>query len=209
MQLFRILLFLVAVPFAALTNTVKGRALVKKNRPLFPAAEIIIDVQPFSDLPQDRIDYVVAELKKVYPNIELKKTIPLPSLAWYPPRSRYRADSLINYLGRQTPASHVTIGLTSKDISTTKDKFPDWGVMGLGFCPGNACMVSTHRLTKTDVLNQLFKVSIHELGHTQGLDHCPVTSCFMRDAEGRNPTNEEKEFCPKCKAFLAGKGWKF
>lgn len=54
---------------------------------------------------------------------------------------------------------------------------------------------------------QLFKVAIHELGHTEGLPHCPVKSCFMRDSEGRNPTNEEKEFYPKCKKQLIDKGW--
>ena len=56
---------------------------------------------------------------------------------------------------------------------------------------------------------QLFKVSIHELGHTQGLPHCVVKYCFMRDAEGRNPTNDEKDFCPACKTFLKQKGWNF
>ena len=56
---------------------------------------------------------------------------------------------------------------------------------------------------------QLFKVSIHELGHTQGLPHCAVKYCFMRDAEGRNPTNDEKDFCPACKTFLKQKGWNF
>jgi archaemetzincin len=29
----------------------------------------------------------------------------------------------------------------------------------------------------------------------------------MRAAEGGNPLNEEKDFCPSCKAFLKGKGW--
>jgi archaemetzincin len=30
----------------------------------------------------------------------------------------------------------------------------------------------------------------------------------MRDAEGKNPTNEEKEFCKDCKKQLQKKGWK-
>ena len=130
-------------------------------------------------------------------------------MAYYPKRNRYRADSLINFLSKHTPDGHITIGLTTKDISTTKGAIADWGVMGLGFCPGKACIVSTFRLSKDQKLMQLFKVAIHELGHTQGLPHCSVKTCFMRDAEGRNPTNEEKEFCPTCKAFLISKGWQF
>ena len=170
---------------------------------------LIINIQPFTDISKEDVQYVFNELEKVYPHIELNKPIELPTPAYYPPRNRYRADSLINYLSRITPAGHVTIGLTAKDISTTKGTIADWGVMGLGFCPGNACIASTFRLSKEQKLMQLFKVAIHELGHTQGLPHCSVISCFMRDAEGRNPTNEEVEFCKNCKAFLVSKGWQF
>lgn len=168
---------------------------------------IIVDIQPLGDIPKQTVDHVRKELQKIYPNIEVKKSIPLPKLAYYEGRKRYRADSLIHFLHRQTKERHVTIGLTIKDISTTKDKIKDYGIMGLGYCPGNACVASTFRLSKKDVLEQLFKTSIHELGHTQGLPHCPNKTCFMRDAEGKNRTNEEKEFCPKCKTHLVSKGW--
>lgn len=171
------------------------------------ASVIIIDIQPLGDIPKKTVDYVCEELKKIYPNIEVKKAIPLPKIAYYEGRKRYRADSLIHFLHRQTKSGHVSIGLTQKDISTTKNEIKDYGIMGLGYCPGNACVASTFRLSKKDVLVQLFKTSIHELGHTQGLPHCPVKTCFMRDAEGKNCTGEEKEFCPKCKAHLVSKGW--
>ena len=154
-------------------------------------------------------NYVATELRKVYNHIQLLDPIELPKSAFYSDRNRYRADSLIQYLSKNTPNRHVTIGLTAKDISTTKNGIPDWGIMGLGFCPGVACIASSFRLSKNEKLMQLFKVSIHELGHTQGLPHCSVKYCFMRDAEGRNPTNEEKGFCQTCKSFLIQKGWNF
>ena len=94
-------------------------------------------------------------------------------------------------------------------ISTTKNEIKDFGVMGLGFRPGNACVASSFRLSKQNKLDQLFKVAIHELGHTQGLPHCEVKTCFMRDAEGKNQTNDEKEFCSSCKIKLEKKGWVF
>ncbi len=166
-----------------------------------------IDIQPFVGITDAQVNYVFTELKKNYPFISIKKPIDLPSSAYYPARSRYRADSLINYLSRLTEAGHKTIGLTNKDISTTKNDIADWGVMGLGFQPGKACIASTFRLSKNETNKQLFKVAIHEMGHTFGLPHCPVKSCFMRDAEGGNPTNEEKEFCKSCHAFLLTKGW--
>jgi len=170
---------------------------------------ITIDMQPFSDISLAESKYVFNEIKKIYSNVTLKNVIPLPQSAFYPLRNRYRADSLINFLSLHTPAEHVTIGLTTKDISTSKDTIADWGVMGLGFCPGKACIASSFRLSKAEKLQQLFKVAIHELGHTQGLPHCEVRTCFMRDAEGHNTTNEEKDFCPHCKKFLEKKGWVF
>lgn len=170
-------------------------------------SNFVIDIQPFNGITPSQTQYVVTELKKVYPFIEIKKTIPLPISAWYPSRNRYRADSLIHFLKNQTAKGHITIGLTNKDISTTKNSTADWGVMGLAFRPGNACVASSFRLSKTETKIQLYKVAIHELGHTQGLPHCSIKSCFMRNAEGRNPTNEEKDFCLKCKPVLVVKGW--
>ena len=104
-------------------------------------------------------------------------------------------------------ANQKIVGITSKDISTTKGKNPDHGVMGLGSMGGKSCMISTFRLKKGSN-EQLFKTVIHELGHNFGLDHCPVKTCFMRDAEGKNPLDQEKEFCTGCKKVLVNKGWK-
>ena len=193
----------VIIPFLGESNSSVKEKPVKEKL----VAPITVDMQPFGDISTEKINYVYKELLKVYPNVKLKKAIPLPKFAFYEGRKRYRADTLINYLRQQTSTGHVTIGLTNKDISTTNEKIKDWGVMGLGYCHGESCVVSTFRLSKQDLLAQLFKTSIHELGHTQGLNHCPVKTCFMRDAEGKNCTNEEKEFCPKCKAYLVSKGW--
>jgi archaemetzincin len=31
----------------------------------------------------------------------------------------------------------------------------------------------------------------------------------MRNTEGKNTSDEEMDFCPKCKTYLQGKGWLF
>lgn len=167
----------------------------------------MINIQPLGDIAPKDVAYVVEKIRKVYPAVQMKPPLPLPAFAFHAPRNRYRADSILRFLKGRTPRSEVTIALTNKDISTTKDGIKDWGVMGLGHRPGNACVASTFRLAKKNKHEQLFKVAIHELGHTQGLPHCPDASCFMRDAEGGNPTDEEKGFCISCKRFLIDKGW--
>jgi archaemetzincin len=184
------------------TNGPKHIALKKPER-------IVIDIQPFKGISDEHVRHVYRELTKVYPDVHINKPVELPSHAYRSKRNRYRADSLIKFLRAVTLKGHVTIGITGKDISTTKEQIEDYGIMGLGYQPGAACIVSTFRLNKKNLQDQLFKVSVHELGHTQGLPHCEVLTCYMRDAKGKNPNDEEKEFCPKCRKHLVLKGWTF
>jgi len=178
-------------------------------KPSLPPANRIFVIQPFADIPFSQVNAICDSLKKINPKTILKTAIPLPPTAFYSPRNRYRADSIINYLNRFASTDTVIIGLTNKDISTTKGKIADWGVMGLGFQPGNACVISTFRLSKAQLSDHFYKLSLHELAHTEGLPHCKNKTCFMRDAEGGNHLDEETGFCQSCKSFLKGKGWLF
>jgi archaemetzincin len=166
-----------------------------------------IIVQPLGNVDTKLISAVFKSIKEVNPSTILKPAINIPLSSYYAPRKRYRADIILDYLDNRYQNDTITIGLTSRDISTTKNGVYDWGVMGLGFCPGNVCVASTFRLSKKNLKEQFYKVAIHELGHTQGLPHCEDKSCFMRDAEGGNPLNEEHGFCEVCKLFLKSKGW--
>ena len=170
--------------------------------------EITILIQPFEDVKPKQLAEISENIRKIYPKIKILEPIDFPKNAFYQPRNRYRADSIIKYLRTKTPNNCVTLALTNKDISVTKGKVADFGVMGLGYRPGNACVASTFRLNTENKSEQFYKVAIHELGHTQGLKHCPDKTCFMRDAEGKNPTNEEKDFCQNCKKVLRSKHWK-
>lgn len=178
-----------------------------KEVPEKPAMTILI--QPFKDIKPETVEKVAEGIKKVYPHVKVLNAIDFPENTYYKERNRYRADSIIKFLSNDTKQGFVTIGLTLKDISATKGNIKDFGIMGLGYRPGNACVASKFRLSKENTDEQFYKIAIHELGHTQGLPHCPVKMCFMRNAEGKNPTNEETDFCPKCKTFLINKNWKF
>ena len=170
--------------------------------------EITILIQPFEDVKPKQLTEISENIRKIYPKIKILEPIDFPKNTFYQPRNRYRADSIIKYLRTKTPNNCVTLALTNKDISVTKGKVADFGVMGLGYRPGNACVASSFRLNTKNKNEQFYKIAIHELGHTQGLKHCPDKTCFMRDAEGKNPTNEEKDFCQNCKKVLRSKHWK-
>jgi archaemetzincin len=181
----------------------KKANLIKNNR------ETVLLIQPFKDMNSETTKLVAAQITKIYPHVIVLEPIDLPKEAYYKERNRYRADSIIKSLSQNTEKGFVKIGLTTKDISTTKGSVKDFGVMGLGYQPGKSCVASNFRLNKDNKNEQFFKVAIHEIGHTQGLKHCPEKSCFMRDAEGKNPTDEETDFCNKCRNFLKTKNWKF
>ncbi len=171
-----------------------------------PFAKKII-IQPFEDVQKEEIDSIVFYLNIIYSNIQVAKPIGFKKSFLNSTHTRYRADSIIYFLHTITPNNYMCIGLTHKDISCTKNDITDWGVMGLGYCPGNACVASTFRLQKTNKIEQWYKVAIHELGHTEGLPHCKNKNCYMQDAEGKNKTDSLTSFCKSCSDFLIKKHW--
>jgi archaemetzincin len=177
----------------------------------FSQPQITIALQPFTSFPPSYIDTVKAGIKKMYGNVTVK-VLPekkLPYYAFYKPRNRYRAEKILNYLDTLQGKHTKIIGLTTKDISTTKGDYPDWGIFGLGEINGKTCVVSTFRLKKKNskrslFLQRLVKVVNHELGHCFGFDHCPQKDCLMEDAKGTIKTVDSSDgyFCSKCKKML-------
>lgn len=187
-------------------------------------AETTVLVQPFAGMNKDLVDTVINSFKEVY-GIKAYSTtaIGIPDHSFVNIKSpRYRADSLIRYLRDSIYPQHdqidFVVGLIDEDISTTKytdyankvikspeSKYKDWGIYGLGFCPGTTCIVSTYRLekgtSKENFIMRLKKVSCHELGHNFGLPHCPNTDCIMQDAAETIKTidNVELHLCNDCR----------
>jgi len=168
----------------------------------------VILIQPLGDFNQSLAKENLKSLKKNFPSSRLLPTLPLFPSAYYKPRDRYRADSILKFTRYKYGIDTLMLLMTHRDISVTKNRIKDWGIMGLAHSPGNVCVVSTYRLDKSKLEEQLYKVSIHELGHTQGLPHCSIKTCYMRDASGGNPLDEEKGFCPSCKKVMENKGWR-
>lgn len=136
---------------------------------------------------------------------------PLPDFAWYRPRNRYLADSLLVFLQqfRKEPGTYV-VGVTTKDISIGPG-MSNWGIMGLGYCPGQVCVLSEYRIKqKAKGLQQqqerMLQLALHEMGHNFSLPHCPDTNCLMVAAKGKMTLDGNKYYCSKCSAVLIKKG---
>jgi archaemetzincin len=160
---------------------------------------IAIGIQPWGGVEKNLIDSVSRALSTAYgAEVVVLPVEAIPVHAFVNIKSpRYRADKLIDYLRHVKPDSldHI-LAITNADISTTKkdwlgntlepkSKYEDWGVFGLGYMPGASCIVSTFRTHGTTAKNftlRMKKISLHEIGHNMGLDHCISDRCVMRDA---------------------------
>lgn len=182
------------------------------DTPMAPAP-LRIALQPFGNLDEAYLTLAQQEVALFYgAEVRVLPPIPLPDSAYYTPRQRYRAPILLRHLLQHRPKNVDFIaGLTSKDISTTKGEYKDWGILGLGYCPGHSCVVSTYRLGRSarntaHRATRFSKVLLHELGHNLGLKHCThAEDCLMRDACGSIKTidNESKHLCTVCQKQIA------
>ncbi len=149
-------------------------------------------------------------------NAIIAKAKPIPKSHFVNIKSpRYRADSIIHYLKETKPATtDYVLGFMDFDISTTKtddwgrilepkERYTDWGIMGLAYLKGPAGVVSTFRLRGNGARfeERAQKVTLHELGHMFGLPHCFNKKCFMTDAVESIKTidNAQMDLCDACK----------
>ena len=176
-----------------------------------------IGIQPYGEIDQKVLSSISEILKETYKtDVIVLSNKALPKSAFVNIKSpRYRADSLLKDLLKVRPDSiDFILGITSKDISTTKrdsdgkvkkpeSRYADWGIFGLGYKPGKSCVISTFRLKKTESKiyeSRLQKISVHEIGHNYGLDHCETDKCVMQDAVETIKTVDLAgfELCEKC-----------
>jgi archaemetzincin len=168
----------------------------------------------FSGFPTAWVDPIVRELEEhlsVQAIVE-PGAIALPRSAYYAPRRRYRAEILTDFLAgqwRAHPSEDRVIGLTSRDISTSTERFRDWGILGLtGELGGRSAVVSSFRMrrrtTEEHALWRMTTTVVHEAGHVLGLEHCPEPACIMRDAQGTMDTVDagDGRLGPECMRIL-------
>jgi archaemetzincin len=177
----------------------------------------VVAVLPLGGVDAEEIATVRKAIESLYGfEVKVMNREEPPRSAWYEPRSRYRAERLLDWLRPRLPeGADRIVALTDKDISTTKDPYPDFGICGLADMDGPAAVVSTFRIKRklgdlagearhAAILRRLADLARHELGHTLGLPHCPTRGCVMEDANGTVTAFERStgDLCDQCRARL-------
>ena len=175
----------------------------------------LIVLQPLgSTIPAAELEAVSTAIAAFYAvRVTLAAPLVLPKSAFYPKRQRYRAERLLDFLvaeGRKD--ARVTLGLTAVDISTTKAPYEDWGILGLATLDGGSAVLSSFRCQRraknaAHARARFAKTSVHELGHSFGIEHCPTPGCIMHDGEGSVLTTDtEHDLCADTRARLTSAG---
>src|SRR5688572_27708146 len=131
-----------------LMGVVLAAGLVAAVCPSSAAAAVekpVVCLQPLGDHDARMLPAVASGIEYLY-GLEVRTLAPraLPDSAWYAPRRRHRAEKILAHLDREVvPGSgcDLVMGWTDVDISTTKGRHQDWGMLGYAWINGPSGVV--------------------------------------------------------------------
>jgi archaemetzincin len=178
------------------------------------AEKNVLVVVPMGDASEDLVQFVAKSIEdRLDFEVRIAPPIPHPKEAWYAPRKRWRAEKILDHLDGLDFGPDVwrVAAITEEPISTTKGSVHDWGIAGLGSLGGKSSVFTSYLFrgyrakARPTYLRFMENLVLHEVGHTLGLEHCPLDRCFMADAKGnaiRAAKRSINEYCPRCHAWI-------
>lgn len=174
-----------------------------------PRGEPLLLIVPLGRASPDLVALVAKAARERFRfRVEIAPAMAMPSEAWYAPRSRWRAEKILDALDRAAPSEAWRVAaITEEPISTTKGAIADWGIAGLGSLGGKSSVFTSHLFRRhaarerARYVREMENLVLHEIGHTLGLDHCILDRCLMADAKGdaiRAAARSINELCPAC-----------
>src|SRR5688500_1528028 len=97
--------------------------------PVEASEKQIVAIQPLGIVTSSQIQAARQGVTRLFDvEIQVLPVQSLPKKAFYKPRSRYRADEILNWLDGRRSQTEKVIALTQSDISSTHLGQYDWGV---------------------------------------------------------------------------------
>lgn len=159
-----------------------------------------VTVKPFGPVDAAALERIRSVLGK-FGDVEMAPPGEVPAGAYDARRKKYRAPELLDAC-KEEPG-HRVLAVTDVDLYVEGKTF----VFGYAFIRGRYAVISTARLRDGGAprfLERVEKETVHELGHTLGLDHDANPACVMHFSRSLADTDRKgSRFCGTCEA-LAG-----
>ena len=194
------------------SNAQDGKKVPKKNvekRIICNNIPHTVSIYRFGEFPKEKAQKLEMQLKEFFPHVVLKEeSLILPAKHYNKERNRYRGTGLLEELSMHRNGDAV-LGLTDYVIFKPNEISQTYGVMGISPVGTYKCVVSSKTSAggKEQSNDNFIKLSLHELGHAFGLNHCADQHCYMVDAEHKMKFPQTTGFCESCKAKLNAKSW--
>ena len=135
----------------------------------------LVYIQPLGFVPKSELVLIKNTIESFYGfKCQINESENLSDDLLSTSKTRYEANKILQKFN----SNKKIIIVTQKDIvhHNKKRNILEWGIIGLGYMPGNVCVVSTYRIknkvSREKFESRLTKVSLHEMGHNLGLNHC-------------------------------------
>lgn len=162
------------------------------------------------EVDKDILSFLQTELEKVFENqVKIAEGLERPDYAYNPERDQYHPSEILKKMKKkQFKDCNRVLGVTDIDLYVPSLNF----VFGEADFYDKVAVISLSRLrqeyyglSKDEKLFQrrVLKETIHELGHTYGLHHCPDPKCVMHFSNSLKDTDiKSHNFCSVCKSKL-------
>jgi archaemetzincin len=160
---------------------------------------------PFGRFDRRQLDILQDRLPRHFLKTEVKVADPIeiPENSFVTWRRQFLAEEFLSCLLKILPEEKNLriLGVTDRDLFAPGLNF----VFGQAF--NRVAVISTFRLrdargseAESGLLQlRMLKEAVHELGHTFGLEHCPIKSCVMHFSNTLLDTDFKSEhFCQEC-----------
>lgn len=169
-----------------------------------PQLRAHLDLIPLGNLDPLAVSIIGAHLQAVLGlHTQIRPVRVKPDYAYMAVRNQFDASKIIKSLSAENDGAPLKLAVLQSDLSIPILTY----VFGESQMGGKAAVVSLHRLFDIDrqvIYLRAAKISVHEVGHLLGLEHCWQAGCLMHFSKQLEQLDRlALGFCDSCAYEIA------